>query len=189
MRWRIVVNSPPGRTRASRSTRSRGSLTSTGSAPTSRMAATCSRTAPCSASTPIRGRRSAVIGRSVVPLPAADGEPLLRRDLAQRLATHRLAQAGADLGQDLRVVVVRGGLDDRRGVALRVLALEDAAADEDGLGAELAHEARIGRRGNASCAEVRDRQRTELGGLLDGVERGPELLGGGEELVIAHVLE
>src|SRR6188472_2880650 len=146
MRWRIVVDSPPGRIRASRPTRSRGNRTSTGSAPTSRMAATCSRTAPCSARTPIRGRRSAFIGLSVVPLPAADGEPLLRRDLAQRLATHRLAQPSAHLRQDVRVVVVRGGLDDRRGVALWVLALEDPAADEDRLGPELAHEARIGRR-------------------------------------------
>src|SRR6186997_698940 len=113
MRGRIVVDSPPGRISASRSTRSRGSLTSTGLPPTSRIAATCSRTAPWRARTPIRGRRSDSIGPLVVRLPAADGEPLLRRDLAQRLAAHRLAQARTHLGEDLGVVVVRGGLDDR----------------------------------------------------------------------------
>ncbi len=76
------------------------------------------------------------------------------------------AEAGADLGQDLRVVVVRRGLDDRLGVALGVLALEDARADEDRFRAELAHEGRVGRGGDAAGAEVRHGQRTELGGLL-----------------------
>src|SRR5918995_4667853 len=144
MRRRIAVDSPPGMMSASTSTRSRGRRTSTDSAPMSRMAATCSRTAPCTASTPIRGRRPwrSVIGL-VRALPAADGQALLGRDLSQRLPAHRLAEPGADLDEDLRVVVVRRRLDDRGRVALRVLALEDPRADEHRLRAELAHEGGI----------------------------------------------
>src|SRR5688500_595216 len=131
---RMVVDSPPGRISASRSTRLRGRRTSTGSAPTSRIASTCWRTAPWRASTPIRGFRLAVIGSC--RLPASDGEPLLRRDLAHGLSAHRLTEAGADLDQDLRIVVMRCRLDDRRRVAFGVGALEDAATDEDRLRAE-----------------------------------------------------
>src|SRR5688572_2916013 len=118
----MVVDSPPGRIRASRSTRSRGRRTSIGSAPTSRMAARCGPTAPCSASTPTRGRRGSVV---IGLLPAANGQALLGRDLAEGGAPHRLAESGAHLGQDLGIVVVRRGLDDRPRIALGILALED----------------------------------------------------------------
>ena len=56
------------------------------------------------------------------------------------------------------VLVVRGRLDDRGAAARGVLGLEDARADEHALRAELHHERRVGRRGDAARAEHHDRQ-------------------------------
>ena len=48
-------------------------------------------------------------------LPAAVGVVLLGWQRVQVDADHGLAQAAGDLGDDVRVVVEGGGLDDRRG--------------------------------------------------------------------------
>ena len=63
-----------------------------------------------------------------------------------------------DLGDHLRVVEVGRRLDDGVGHPGRVLALEDARADEDALGAELHHERRVGGCADPAGDEVDDRQ-------------------------------
>ena len=92
-------------------------------------------------------------------------------------------EAPAHLGQDVGVAEVGGGLDDGLGPGGGVVALEDARADEHGLGAELHDEAR--RRPAWRC----HRRRTAapgsvpgLGDLLHERERGLQLLGPVEQL-------
>ena len=68
----------------------------------------------------------------------------------------------------------------------RVLALEDARADEDALGAELHHQRRVGRGGDPAGDEVHDRQLALGRDPADELERRLELLGGDEQLVLAH---
>ena len=63
-----------------------------------------------------------------------------------------------DLGDHLRVVEVRRRLDDGVRHPRRVLALEDARADEHALGAELHHQRGVGRGADAAGDEVDDRQ-------------------------------
>ena len=95
-RWLIVVDSPPGITRASTASSSPRRRTVTASAPASRSAARCSRVSPCRASTPTRTLTG--VGGEVALVA---GQPLLhhRRDhlavlvedlaLGQRAATAR----------------------------------------------------------------------------------------------------
>ena len=90
---------------------------------------------------------------------------------ADLVAAHRLAEPPRHLGHDRRVLVVGGGLDDRLGPRGRVGALEDAAADEHRLGAELHDERGVGRGGDPAGAEERDGQLAALGDLGD--ERRP----------------
>ena len=73
---------------------------------------------------------------------------------------HRLAEPDRGGGDPLGVLEVGGRLDDRAGAALGVGALEDAGADEVALGAELHHQRRVGRGGDAAGAEQRHRQAT-----------------------------
>src|ERR1035438_5057027 len=80
--------------------------------------------------------------------PPPSRHPLLRRNLAHVDAHHGFAQVLAALQHALRIVEERRRLDDGLGPLGRVAALEDAAAHEDGLRAELAHERRVGRRGD-----------------------------------------
>src|ERR1700736_3667719 len=129
----IVVLSPPGMTSPSRPSRSSGNRTKRVRAPASSKALTCSRKSPCRAITPMSGR-------SLICLPTATGEQLLPGDRRELDATHRLAQTGRYLGQDLRLVVIGGGGDDRLGHPQRVLGLEDAGADEVAVAAELHHQ-------------------------------------------------
>src|SRR3954447_14689253 len=68
-------------------------------------------------------------------LPAALGQ--LDVELADLLAPHGVTQAAADLGDDLRIAVVRGGLDDGGREAGRVRRLEDSGAHEHRLGTQL----------------------------------------------------
>ena len=67
--------------------------------------------------------------------------------------------------------------------ASRVVALEDAAADEHRLRAELHHERGVGRGGDAARAEQRDRELAALGDLLHEVDRRAQLLGPAVELL------
>src|SRR3954470_72988 len=141
----IVVDSPPGRTRALTAARCSGRRTSTGSAPSSARIWACSRTSPCSARTPTFtwGPRHHQYAR----LPAAFGQ--LDVELVDLLAAHGVAQSAADLGDDLRIAVVRGGLDDGGGEAGGVGGLEDARTDEHRLRAQLHDQRCVSRRGDA----------------------------------------
>ena len=93
------------------------------------------------------------------------------------LAAHRVAEAAGDLADDLRVLEVRGRLDDRARSLLRIRRLEDAAADEHCLCAELHHERRVGRGRDAARGEQRDGQFAAFGDLFDEVDRRAEFLG------------
>src|SRR4051794_3390989 len=84
------------------------------------------------------------------PLPAARLEQLLGGELGGRDPAQRLAEARGHAGDDLGVVEVRGRLDDRAGALLRIAGLEDPAADEDAVGAELHAERGVGRSGDAA---------------------------------------
>ena len=120
----------------------------------------CAANAPCSASTPTVTRpspggsepvaghgacyqpRSASAGSSSsIPMPVI-GAPRPRLTLARMCG----------------VAEVGGGLDDGLGPRRRVVALEDARADEHGLGAELHGQRGVGRGGDAAGAEQRHGQ-------------------------------
>src|SRR5512141_1502417 len=186
--FRIVVLSPPGMINPCTSARSSGRRTLTASTPMDSSSAMCSMKAPWSARTPIFtfGPRASA---DVPALPAPDCQALGFGDARRGDAAHRSAETLRNLGDDLRIVVVERGLDDRLGRLGRVLALEDAAPHEDALGAELHRERRVRRNGDAAGDEVHDRQLALVVDLLHEVVRGVELLGGDEQLVLAHRLE
>src|SRR5258708_183546 len=117
MSFSIVVDSPPGITRASMRSRSPAVRTSTGSVPQACRARTCSATSPCSASTPGR------TGPPVTALPPPGGESLLHGDLPKIESPHRLAEAPGHLGQHLGILEVGGRLHDGPCPLRRVLAL------------------------------------------------------------------
>jgi hypothetical protein len=77
-----------------------------------------------------------------VRLPAAGLEQLGRIERRHRDADQRIAEAGGDAREDLRVVEVRRRLDDRLRPPLRSPRLEDPLADEDAVGAQLHAERR-----------------------------------------------
>src|SRR5262249_47831833 len=116
----IVVLSPPGSTIPSRPPRSSRVRTSRGPAPTASSALPCSANAPCIARPPMRGLRLP----EGAELPASGSEQIFLRDRRDLEATHRLAQAGGDLRDDLRLVEVGRGRDDRPGTLQGVLGLE-----------------------------------------------------------------
>src|SRR5688572_11403933 len=103
MSWRMVVLSPPGRISPLTPSRSAGSRTPTPSTPIAPSVSRCSRNAPCRASTPIlmAGAYRAVPWK---PLPAANGEALLLRDLLETDAAHRGSETLRDLGDLLGIV-------------------------------------------------------------------------------------
>src|SRR5450759_3083121 len=74
--------------------------------------------------------------RSISLLPAADRQSLRLRDGDCRDAAHRAAKAFGDLGDNLWVVEVERGLDDRLGRPGWVLALEDPRSYEHALSPE-----------------------------------------------------
>src|SRR2546422_5364402 len=114
MSFRMVVDSPPGMTRASMCSRSAAVRTSGASAPQASRARRCSATSPCSARTPGRTRPATTFLASSYPLlPPAGGQPLLHRDLPEIHAAHGLAEAPRNLGHHLGVLEVGGGLNDR----------------------------------------------------------------------------
>ena len=108
-------------------------------------------------------------------------------ELARLERLHRHAEALGRVRDALRVPEVRGRLDDRRRARGRVLGLEDARADEHALGAELHHQRRVGRGGDAAGAEQRRpaacRPRPRP---AHEIERRLQLLGRGREL---HVVQ
>src|SRR5688572_5849323 len=184
MSLRIAVLSPPGRISPDRPSRSLGSLTGTASTPMSRSNAMCSANAPCTASTPMRTGCVALTG-----LPAANRQPLSLGNGLHLDALHGAAEALGDVGDDARVVEVGGRLDDRPGKARRIVALEDATADEHALGTQLHRERRVGRGRDATGDEIDDRQLAVAGHILDELERRAQFLGGDEQFVWAHALQ
>src|ERR687885_1736724 len=70
-------------------------------------------------------------------LPAAARQKLAFRDLADLNPDHRLAKPLADLGNDLRILVMRRGFDDGLSPALRIARLEDPGPDKNTLDAKL----------------------------------------------------
>src|SRR3954452_14748721 len=139
----IVVDSPPGITRASQASSWAGVRTSTASTPKARRRSTWARNAPCSASVPMHGRDTWRLPAGHRRLPAALGVALV--DLVHGDAGHRRAETARHLRQYRRVLEVGGGLDDRLGPRRRIVALEDARADEHRLGAQLHGEGGVGR--------------------------------------------
>ena len=67
------------------------------------------------------------------------------------------------VGDDGGVLVVGGRFDDGPGAQRRVVALEDARTDEHRLRAELQDQRGVGRRGDATGTEQRDRQLAGFG--------------------------
>src|SRR5919201_5269328 len=162
----IVVDSTPGVTKASTCSRSSGVRTSTGDAPRSARTRPCSRKSPCRARTPTFTRRS----------PPAGLEQTLLAELLDVDPLHRLAETVRDLGEDVGVVEVRGGLDDRAGSGRGVLGFEDPRAHEDAVHTELHHQRRVGRGGQPAGGEVHDGKLARCGDLADELDRSAELL-------------
>src|SRR5512142_227931 len=142
--------------------------TSIASAPSSRRVRRCSAKSPWRPRTPTRA--------VLVRLPAADGKTFGGRDALAREAAHRLAEPARDLGDELRVGVVRRRLDDRLRHAGRSSGLEDARAHEVPLGAELHHERRVRWRRDSARAEEHDRQLLILRDALHQLDRDAVLL-------------
>src|SRR5207245_1161366 len=144
----IVVDSPPGRMSPSTPARSPGSRTSTSATPRRRRMARCSITSPWTASTPIFTTR----------LHSSSLQQFALGQLSDIEAPHRLADALGDPRDHVRIVIVRGRLDDRLGALGRVLGLEDAGADEVPIAAELHHHRGVRRGGEPPPAKVYDGQ-------------------------------
>src|SRR6185312_7456824 len=137
----------------------------------------------CAAKSPWRARMpttGADMGPAARPpaasLPAALGEELLGLELGGLEADHRAAKPAGGCRDPLGVRVVRRRLDDRLRAPLRILALEDARADEDALRAELHHQRRVSRRRDPAGAEEDDRELAALRDAADEIERGRQLL-------------
>src|SRR5216683_4110398 len=180
----IVVLSPPGNTRPSRSRRSSGVFTSRVFAPEASSARTCSANAPCIARTPIKGApmRPADARR----LPASGSEQLVLRDGGNLEPRHRLPETGGNLRQHFWLVEVGCGRHDRFGTLQGVLGLEDARADEHTVHAELHHQRSVRRCRNATRGEVDDGQATKTLAFGQQLDRRPDLLGFMHQLGVAQ---
>src|SRR6202035_3289403 len=103
--------------------------------------------------------------------------------------THGGTQPGADVGDDVGLVEVGGGGDDRLGETQRVVALENAAAHEVAVAAQLHHQRGIRRCGDAAGREVHHRKLAALVDLNNQVIGRPQSLGFGHELVTTERLQ
>ena len=108
---------------------------------------------------------------------------------AEEMPTIGSPRPGRDLGQDLRVLEVRGRLDDRLRAQVGVARLEDARADEDAVGAELHAERRVGGGRDAAGGEGDDRQPAVLGHPAHELVRRLQVLRLGVQLVAAQRLQ
>ena len=108
------------------------------------------------------GNLAGVLVLAALPIAEVDGIGL---DVAD--TDHGGSEAGADLHEDLGVLVVRGGPDDGLGAGLGVLRLEDAGPDKDAVHAELHHDGGVGGGGDATGGEVDDGELAVLGDILD----------------------
>src|SRR5450759_3031731 len=173
----IAVDSPPGMTRPTQSASCSGRRMATTSTPSDSSATTCSRKAPWSARTPI------------FTLPATLLHALGVRDVRDVDPDHGLAEVAGDPRDDVRVLEMRGRLDDRLGALGRIAGLEDAGADEHAVAAELHHERGVSRGRDAAGGEVDDRELPILGDPLDDLVGRLQVLGRGEELLAAQALQ
>ncbi|GAB1400671.1 hypothetical protein MASR1M66_21260 [Aminivibrio sp.] len=80
------------------------------------------------------------------------------------------------------------GLDDGPGPAGRVAALEDARTDEDAVHAELHHQGRVGRGGDAAGREIDHGQPAQFAQPAHQLQRRADLAGKGHQLLGGHVL-
>ncbi len=134
-------------------------------------------------------------------LPAAGLHELGLFDGGGGEALHGAGDGFAGFGDDLGVVEVGGGDDDGLGAGDGFFALdgvvldverggallhEDARADEDGLGAELHHQGRVGGGGDAAGGEVGHGQLAGLGDHADELVGRAVDLGGVVELLVAE---
>src|SRR5215210_659404 len=95
---------------------------------------------------PSDGPRTLPGGRVRRPSPAAVLEqPAVLLERADLDPWHGVAELTRGGGDALRIVVMRGRLDDRAGALLRVGRFEDPRAHEVALGAELHHQRRVRR--------------------------------------------
>src|SRR3954449_1284944 len=187
----IVVLSPPGMTRPSRSSSCWDVRTSIGSASSDRSISAWAAKSPWLASTPIRNRvaapasgGTALAEANLVLLgPALLQQLALRGELCDVVAAHGLAELDRRRRHALRVAEVRRCLDDRAGATVGVLRLEDARAYEVPLGAKLHHQRRVGGRRDSARAEQGHGQPSRLGHLADDLHRSSKLLGLGSQLL------
>lgn len=121
--------------------------------------------------------------------PPPPGHLLLGPHAAHADTNHGLPEPLAALGQHLGVAVVRRGAYDGLGALGRVARLEDAAADEDAVAAELHHEGGVGRRGHTAGRKVDYRQPAQLGRLLEQGGVDLELAGERADRQVAALLE
>ena len=141
----------------------------------------CSRTSPLQREDPDRARPWVGSDLTNRAGPAGD-RPAARSTLMPTIASPR---PRLHLRDHVGVVVHRRGLHDRARPRGRVAGLEDAAADEHAVGAELHHHRGVGRGRDAAGGEQHDGQRAGLGDLVDQLVRRLQLLGRDEELVRA----
>src|SRR2546422_1490007 len=170
MSLRSVVDSPPGMISPPTPSSSWGLRTRTASTPQRASALACSAKSPWRARTPIR------------TLPAPGLEQVLLGELRRLDPDHRLAELLAHAREHVSVLVVGRRLDDRPGAPGRLARLEDAGADEDGLGAELHHERGVRWGRDPTRREVGDRE-------LPGPRYAPDQpVGRAEVLGLGHQL-
>src|SRR5687768_5013255 len=155
---------------ASMSSSCSGLRTSTPSAPISRSVSRCSLKSPWRPRTPTR---AVLVGA----LPAADGKAFAGGDGLERDAAHRLAETARDLGDELRVLEVGRGLDDRFGESRGVARLVDPGADEVPFRPELHGQCGIRGCRDTSGAEEDDRKALILRDLPHQLDRNAVLLG------------
>mmetsp|Transcript_44521 Transcript_44521/g.111862 ORF Transcript_44521/g.111862 Transcript_44521/m.111862 type:complete len:401 (-) Transcript_44521:8-1210(-) len=104
-------------------------------------------------------------------------------------ARHGLAQVLGHLRQDLRVPEVGHRLDDGPRSLLGVVRLEDAAAHEDAVDAQLHAKCCVRGRGHPTRCEVHDGKLAVTLGLHHQVQRRAHLLREREDLVVVHGLQ
>src|SRR5713226_1198584 len=183
----IVVLSPPGSTRPSRSRRSSGVFTSRAFAPEASSARTCSANAPCIARTPMRAPPARPLGAR--RLPASGSEQLVLRDGGDFEPRHRLPESRGNLCEHIGLVGIGRGRHDRFGTLQGVLGLEDAGADEQTVHAQLHHQRRVCRRGDATRCEVDDGQAAETLAFDEQLDLRADLLGFTHELGVAQTVQ
>src|SRR5712691_736017 len=122
-------------------------------------------------------------------LPASGSEQLVLRDGGDLEPRHRLPETRGYLRQHLGLVEIGGGRHDGFGTLQGVLGLEDARADEQAVHAELHHQRRVCRRGDATRREVDDGQAAETLAFDEQLDRRADLLGFTHELGVAQTVQ